>query len=331
VFRNPDAAPRIDGKGLEEGIVADRSFWKGYLKLSLVTCPVAVSPATTASEKLRFHTVNRATGNRVESRYVDAETGKSVADDDQARGYAQAEDKVVILEDDELDDVALDTTRTIDIDRFVPRRTIPWIYLDKPHFLVPNDTVGEEAFVVIREAMAASKVVGISRLVLYRRERAVMLEPRGKGIIVWTLRYGDEVRGKDAYFEGIAAVKPAPKALAHARAMIDERTRKWSPKLVQDPVQNELLKLIASKKARRTKKSAAAEEKGGDNVVDLFAALRKSLGTSGGSSKPGSPTGGAPARGGAKTARAMDTPKPRASSNAKGGAKATSPAKGKKS
>ena len=90
MFRNPDAAPRIDGKGLEEGIVADRSFWKGYLKLSLVTCPVAVSPATTASEKLRFHTVNRATGNRVESRYVDAETGKSVADDDQARGYAQA-------------------------------------------------------------------------------------------------------------------------------------------------------------------------------------------------------------------------------------------------
>ncbi len=173
----------IDGdRGVaQESALADRSFWKGYLKLSLVTCPVAMSPATTASEKLRFHTVNRKTGNRVESRYVDAETGKPVADDDQARGYAQAEDKFVILEDDELEDVALDTTRTIDIDRFVARRTIPWIYLDKPHFLVPNDPVGEEAFVVIREAMATSKVVGISRLVLYRRERAVMLEPRARG------------------------------------------------------------------------------------------------------------------------------------------------------
>lgn len=303
------------GAQARESALADRSFWKGYLKLSLVTCSVAMSPATTASEKLRFHTVNRKTGNRVESRYVDAETGKPVADDDQARGYAQAEDKFVILEDDELEDVALDTTRTIDIDRFVPRRTIPWIYLDKPHFLVPNDPVGEEAFVVIREAMAASKVVGISRLVLYRRERAVMLEPRGKGIIVWTLRYGDEVRGKDAYFEGISDDKPGAKALSHARDVIDERTRKWSPKLVQDPVQNELLKLIASKKAKRTKKSAAAEEKRGDNVVDLFAALRKSLGGAGGAKTP--PAGEA-ASDGTKKVRTADKPKPRPRPKAKG-------------
>ena len=258
--------------------MADRSFWKGYLKLSLVTCPVAMAPATTGSEKIRFHTFNRKTGHRVESRYVDAQSGVPVADEDQARGYPRGEDDFVILEDEDLEAVELETTRTIDIEQFVPRHTIPWIYLDRPHFLTPNDPVGEEAFAVIREAMAASGVVGISRLVLYRRERAVMLEPRGKGIVVWTLRYGDEVRGKEAYFEPVDAVKPASRAMTLARTLIKERTRKWSPKMVQDPVQDELLRLIRSKKASRARSRPRAEEGSRDNVVDLFSALRRSLG-----------------------------------------------------
>jgi DNA end-binding protein Ku len=175
--------------------MARQAFWKGYLKLSLVTCPVAMTPATTEADKIRFHTLNRATGNRVESRYVDAETGKSVSDDDQARGYQRGADDFVVLEDDELDAVALESTRTIDIETFVPADSIPWIYYDTPHYLVPDDRVGEEAFSVIRDAMAATKTVGIARLVLYRRERAVMLMPRAPGIVLWTLRYGDEVRG----------------------------------------------------------------------------------------------------------------------------------------
>jgi len=260
--------------------MAGHTYWKGYLKLSLVTCPVAMTPATSESEKIRFHTINRETGNRVESRYVDAETGKVVDDDDQARGYAQGENDFVILDDDDLDAVALDTTRTIDIDTFVPRGSIPWLYLDKAHYLVPNDEVGEEAFAVIREAMKASTVVGIARLVLYRRERAVMLQPRDKGIVLWTLRYGDEVRDEAAYFGDIPDDgEPPAKATQLARDLIGERTRPWNPKMASDPVQTELARLIQSKKKTRAKAAKGKEAAGGDNVVDLFAALRKSLAT----------------------------------------------------
>lgn len=262
--------------------MADRTFWKGFLKLSLVTCPVTMTPATSAREKVRFHTINKATGNRVESRYVDSDTGKFVPNEDQARGYEKGADEYVILEDDDLDQVALETTRTIDIDTFVPRDSIPWTYLDKPHFLAPSDEVGEEAFAVVREAMAKSDVVGISRLVLYRRERAVMLLPKGKGIILWTLRYGDEVREETSYFEDIGTAKPEAKLMKLATDVIADRTRKWAPALVTDPVQKALLKIIASKKTKRAKGGKAkTDDPRGDNVVDLFAALKKSLSVGG--------------------------------------------------
>ena len=136
--------------------MAPNTFWKGYLKLSLVTCPVAMMPATSDSEKVRFHTLNRATGHRVESRYVDAETGKPVADEDQVKGYQTGEDEYIMLEDEELEAVALESTRTIDIEMFVPDDAIGWIWYDRPHYLMPDDAVGEEAFAVIRDAMAAT-------------------------------------------------------------------------------------------------------------------------------------------------------------------------------
>jgi DNA end-binding protein Ku len=266
--------------------MAVRAFWKGYLKLSLVTCPVAMTPATSESEKIRFNTLNRKTGNRVVSQYVDAATGKPVDDDDQVKGYERGENEHVILEDDELDAVALETTHTIDIQMFVPRDAIGWVWYDKPHYLVPNDEVGEEAFSVIREAMAATDVVGVSRLVLYRRERAVMLEPRDRGIVLWTLRYGDEVRDPKDYFGDLKAEKPDPKLMKLVGSLIEERTRSWSPEMVNDPVQANLLELIASKKKGRKKvaapKPVAAQPAG--NVVNIMDALRKSL-ASGGKSK----------------------------------------------
>ena len=133
--------------------MAPRPSWHGYLKLSLVTCPVAMLPATSEAEKVRFHTLNRVTGNRVHARYVDAETGKPVGDEDQVKGYEREDGEYVMLEDEELDAVALESTRTIDIDCFVPADSIGWIWYDTPHYLVPDDKVGEEAFSVIREAM----------------------------------------------------------------------------------------------------------------------------------------------------------------------------------
>lgn len=201
--------------------MASRSFLKGYLKLSLVTCSVAMTPATTENEKVRFHTLNRKTGNRVVSQYVDALSGKPVK------------------EDDELEAVGLESTRTIDIEMFVPADTIDLVWYEKPHYLVPDEPVGEEAFAVIREAMAATRTVGISRLVMSRRERAVMLEPRGRGIVLWTLRYGDEVWDAKDYFGALGDKKTDPKLIELFGTLIDGRTKPWDPKMVDDPVQSD--------------------------------------------------------------------------------------------
>jgi DNA end-binding protein Ku len=150
--------------------MAPRPSWRGYLKLSLVTCPVAMLPATSEAEKVRFHTLNRATGNRVHARYVDAETGKPVDDEDQVKGYKREAGEYGMLEEEELDAVALESTRTIDIDCFVPADSIGWIWYDTPHYLVPDDKVIEEALSVIREAMVKSNTRAISRVVLYHRD-----------------------------------------------------------------------------------------------------------------------------------------------------------------
>lgn len=260
--------------------MAPRPFWKGYLKLSLVTCPVAMTPATSDREKVRFHTINRATGNRVRSRYVDAETGKPVDEDQEVKGYQVEEDRFILLEDEELEAVALESTRTIDIDMFVPRDSIDWIWYDKPHYLAPDDKVGEEAFSVIRDAMKASDMVGISRVVLYRRERAVLLEPRGKGIVLWTLRYGDEVRGSEPYFETAEDAKSDPNLVKLVKTLVDERTEAWNPKkLLGDPVQARLRKLIESKskKAKPRKVQTKEIEATPGNVVSIMDALKKSV------------------------------------------------------
>lgn len=256
--------------------MAPRPHWKGYLKLSLVTCPVEMMPATSGSEKVRFHTLNRETGNRIQSRFVDVETGQAVDADHQVKGYETEPDRYVMLEDEELEAVALESTRIIDIEQFVERQSIPWIYLDSPYYLTPGDEVGEEAFSVIRDAMAGAKMVGISRLVMGRRERAVMLEPRDRGIVLWSLRYGDEVRDAAGYFEDIDQGKPDTDLMTLARKLVRERTKDWSPDMVKDPVQEHLLKLIASKKGRKVRSKGGKAERGG-NVVNLFEALKKSL------------------------------------------------------
>ncbi|MEO3435207.1 Ku protein [Inquilinus sp. CAU 1745] len=264
--------------------MAPRAFWKGYLKLSLVTCPVAMMPATGESEKVRFHTLNRATGNRIRSRYVDSVTGKPVDEDDEVKGYETGEDEYVILTDDELEDVALESVRTIDIEMFVPEDSIEWLWYDKPHYLMPDDTVGEEAFSVIRDAMRATKTVGISRIVLYRRERAVMLAPRDNGIVLWTLRYGDEVREPKNYFGEIEPKKVESKLLSLAVSLIEDRSKPWDPAMVSDPVQDRLLEIIDSKrkgKKRRKKKEEEPAEERPSNVINIMDALKKSLAAEG--------------------------------------------------
>ncbi|MGQ8630231.1 non-homologous end joining protein Ku [Agrobacterium sp. DKPNP3] len=262
--------------------MAVRPYWKGYLKLSLVTCPVQMMPATSESEKVRFHTLNRETQNRVVSHYVDSVTGKEVKDEDEVKGYQRGEDEYIMLEDEELENVALDSTKTIDIYTFTPRDSVEWIWLDTPYYLSPNDPVGQEAFSVIRDAMEAQDMVGISRLVISRRERAVMLEPRGKGIVLWTLRYGDEVRDEDSYFAGIDDDETADSEMMPlVQQLIKKQTQHWDPKMVIDPVQDRLLDIIAAKKKAlkkpaRAKLSAPAKSTP-SNVINIMDALKKSV------------------------------------------------------
>lgn len=272
--------------------MAPRPYWKGYLKLSLVTCAVSLTPATSDREKVRFHTVNAETGSRVRSRYVDAETGKPVRPEDEARGYETSEESHVLIEDEEIEAVALESTRTIDIDRFVPAESIDWVWYDTPYYLMPDDEVAHEAFAVIREAMAATGTVGISRLVLSRRERAVLLQPRGRGIVLWTLRYGDEVRDPAEVFGGIEETKPETKLVTLVQKLIDDMKQPWDEALLRDPVQERLKEIIASKqkkkgKARPKAKAAEDEPETPANVVSIMDALRKSISQEKGAKKKG--------------------------------------------
>jgi DNA end-binding protein Ku len=261
--------------------MAVRPYWKGYLKLSLVTCPVQMMPATSENEKVRFHTLNRETQNRIVSHYVDAVTGKDVAEDDEVKGYERGENEYVLLEDEELENAALESTKTIDISTFTSRGNVEWIWLDTPYYLSPNDPVGEEAFSVIRDAMESRNMVGISRLVISRRERAVMLEPRGKGVVVWTLRYGDEVRDEDLYFERIGDEKADSEMMPLIRELIKRQTSDWSPKMVADPVQERLLDIIAAKKKALKKparpKGRTTSPPQSSNVINIMDALKKSV------------------------------------------------------
>lgn len=259
--------------------MAVRPYWRGYLKLSLVTCAVTLSPATTEGERVRFHTLNRKTGDRIYTKYTDAGTGKTVDEDDQTKGYEKGEDEYVVLEEEDLDSVQLESARTIDIDEFVEADSIEWVYYDSPYFVVPADEVGEEAFTVIREAMAESDLVGISRLVLGGRERAVMLQPWNNGLVLWTLRYGDEVRDEDEYFKSVKAQAPDAEMLKMVEKLIDDRTAVWSETMVKDPVQDRLLDIIKAKDAPKRKAKPEADEKlePQSNVIDLMAALKKSL------------------------------------------------------
>ena len=259
--------------------MAPRPYWKGYLKLSLVTCPVSLTPATSSREKVRFHTLNSETGNRVRSRYVDAETGEPVDEEDEVRGYEVEDERHIVIEDEELEAMGLESTRTINIEQFVTSDSIEWIWYDTPYYLVPEDDVAQEAFAVIRTAMDSTGTVGISRLVLARRERAVMLEPYGKGIVLWTLRFGDEVRNPKEVFGDIADRKADSKLVTMVQKIISQRSKPWEESMVCDPVQENLKKLIASKQkkggAKKPKRGPAKEEP--HNVVNIMDALRKSI------------------------------------------------------
>jgi DNA end-binding protein Ku len=180
--------------------VAPRAYWKGYLKLSLVSCPVALFPASSEREKIRFHQINKKTGNRIKYRKVDAETEDEVDASDIVKGYEVGKGEHIELEPEELEAVAIESTRTIEIDEFVPRKEIDELYLNNPYYVVPDGEVGQQAFAVIREAIRKEGMVALGRVVFTSREHVIALEPRGKGLLGVTLRYPYEIRKEDQYF-----------------------------------------------------------------------------------------------------------------------------------
>jgi DNA end-binding protein Ku len=257
--------------------MAPRPIWKGYLKLSLVSCPVALYTAVSTAEKIALHLVNRKTGNRLRQHLIDSKTAEVVEDGAQAKGYEFSRGQHVILEEDDLDGIALESTHTVEIESFVPRNQVDGLYLDTPYYATPDDEVGAEAFAVIREAMKREEVVGLGRVVLYRRERIVMLEPRDRGIVATTLRYADEVRRADDYFNAILDTELPKEMLDLAVHIIKSKTANFDPRKFADRYEKALVELIKSKQSGKPPKGPKAPPPPA-NVVNLMDALRRSLG-----------------------------------------------------
>jgi DNA end-binding protein Ku len=255
--------------------MAPRANWKGYLRLSLVSCPIALYPASSLSEKVSFNRLNRKTGNRLKQQNVDSETGVVVPREDTARGYEVAKGQYLIVEDQELDAVHIESTRTIEIDQFVPKSEIDERYIDSPYYLAPDGKVGQDAFAVIRETIAKLNMVALGRVVLTRREHVIALEPKGRGLLGLTLRYPYEVRDEASYFEDIPELDLPKEMLDLATHIVNTKSGHFEPSQFQDRYENALIDLLRKKEAGE--KIEPARETAAPRVVDLMDALRASI------------------------------------------------------
>lgn len=263
--------------------MAVRPSWEGHLRLSLVTCPVALYPATTEAETVRFNLINPATNNRIKMKTVDAGTGEEVSRGDLVKGFEVAKGEYVLFDKEELDAVKLESTRIIDIEEFVDAASIDRIYWDEPYYLAPSGKTGIEAFSVIRAAMEKQSKVALGRLVLHQREHVCALEPRDSGILLTTLRTHDEIRSTAEVFDRNLP-KPDLKMLQIAEKIIEQQEAKFDPTEFKDRYEDALRDLIARKsKGEKLVTSEVPEED--DKVVDLMEALKRSLKGSGGPSR----------------------------------------------
>lgn len=259
--------------------MAARANWKGHLRLSLVSCAVGLYPAVSSSSDLKCHTINRETGNRIKQLIVDAVTGEPVDRDDQIKGCEVAKDELVPIEADELSEIALESTHTINIEAFCKREEVDERYLDKPYYLAAEDKVSREAFAVIRDAMNKKGMAGLGRLVIYKRERVVLLEPYGKGLLATLLRYQDEVRSPTAFFEDMPDGKPTDEMRALAEELIARATKKFDPSKFEDRYEEALITLVKGKASKPSKGKGRAkpEASSSSNVVNLMEALKRSI------------------------------------------------------
>jgi Ku protein len=256
--------------------MAPRAYWKGYLRLSLVTCPIELFPATSQAEKTHFHQINTRTGNRLRQQMVDEETGRVVDKEHKGRGYELGNGRYVPIEEEELDAVEIESTHTVDVESFVPREQIDKRYLDKPYYIVPNGKAGADAFAVIRDAMKDKDRVAIARIVIAHREHIMALEPLGKGILGTTLRYDYEVREEKPYFADVPSPRVSKEMVKLAEHILDTKAGRFDARKFKDQYELALRRLV-KRKAAGKKIEAPEPPPARDNVINLMEALRQSI------------------------------------------------------
>jgi DNA end-binding protein Ku len=257
--------------------MAPRAYWKGYLKLSLVTCPIALYPAASSSERVSFRRINKKTGNRLRQQNVDSDTGEVVDRDDTGRGYEVGKNQFIQVKDEELENISVESTHTIDIDQFVPREEVDDRYIDSTYYVAPTDEVGAEAFAVIRDSIKVKKMAALGRVVLAKREHVVMLEPFDKGLIACTLHYPYEIRDSKMYFEDIPDIKLPKEMLDLAEHIVETKSGHFDPSQFEDHYETALIELLRKKQAGAPIEKTPTPAPRPSNVVNIMDALRKSL------------------------------------------------------
>lgn len=254
-----------------------RAYWKGYLKLSLVSCPIAINPATSSSERISFRLINKKTGNRLRQQMIDEVTRQPVDAADKGRGYEVDKNVFLPVEESEIEEFEIESSHSINIDSFVPAAEIDKRYFDTPYYISPDDEVGQEAFAVIREAMRGKDMVALGRVVLSKRERVIALEPYGKGLIGTTLRYPYEIRRAEDYFGEISDVKIDREMLKLAEHILEQKEADFDPATFVDHYEEALTEYIRKKVAKVPVTRSSAVPQVATNVVNLMDALRRSV------------------------------------------------------
>jgi DNA end-binding protein Ku len=265
----------------EYAVAASRPYWKGYLKLSLVSCPIALYTASSSSERVSFRQINKKTGNRLRQQLVDDVTREPVEGEDKGRGYEVAKNTYLMVEDAEIEAITIASTQTIEIDKFVPRAQIDERYFESPYYIVPNDQVGQDAFAVIREAMRGKDMAALGRIVLSKRERVIMLQPWDKGIMGTTLRYPYELRDPKEYFDNIADIKLPAEMLQLAEHILQTKAAEFDPSQFVDRYEEAVVAMLKQKQAGMPTPKERPEAPAAQNVVNLMDALRRSIAAGG--------------------------------------------------
>ena len=256
--------------------MAPRAYWKGFLRLSLVSCPIQLFPATSEREKISFNQINKETGNRIRYRKVDEDTGEEVRPDEIVKGYQVDKGRYVEINDEEIGAIALESTKTIEIDEFVPRAEIDDLYLIRPYYIAPDGKVGQDAFAVIRDVIRQMNMVAIGRVVLTSREHVIALEARGKGLMGTLLRYPYEVREENEYFDDIQNLKLSKDMMDLAQHIVKTKTGHFEPDKFEDHYEAALKELV-EKKMKGVKIEAPRERGEPTKVINLMDALRRSV------------------------------------------------------